>query len=161
MDMPLAHRGLIRGRRAIFCAVAMKEPKMKTPAHIEFQGMEPQEVLRAAIARHVTQLEKRFGRITACRVVLKGPGEHHRSGGLFEVHIRLALPDEKEVNVGHKADADERHADANLAINDAFKHARRRLQEQVRRLQGHVKTHESRAEAALPTNESAADKTSN
>jgi hypothetical protein len=94
-------------------------------------------------------------------VVLKGPGEHHRSGGLFEVHIRLALPDEKEVNVGHKPDADERHADVNLAINDAFKHARRRLQEQVRRLQGHVKTHESRAEAALPTNESAADKTSN
>jgi hypothetical protein len=35
------------------------------------------------------------------------------------------------------------------------------LQDEVRRLQGHVKTHESRAEAALPTTESAADKTSN
>jgi len=78
-----------------------------TPVHIEFQGMEPQEVLRAAIARHVAVLEKRFGRITACRVVLKGPGQHHRTGGLFEVHIRLALPDEKEVNIGRKPDADE------------------------------------------------------
>jgi len=93
---------------------------METPVHIEFLGMEPQEKLRAAIARHVADLEKRFGRITACRVVLKGPGQHHRTGGLFEVHIRLALPDEKEVNVGHKPDADQRHADVNFAINDAF-----------------------------------------
>jgi phage shock protein A len=56
-------------------------------------------------------------------------------------------------------DADQRHADVNFAINDAFKRARR-LQDQVRRLQGHVKTHEPRAEAAWPTTESAADKTS-
>jgi hypothetical protein len=122
--------------------------------------MEPKEKLHAAIARHVAELEKRFGRITACRVVLKGPGQHHRTGGLFEVHIRLALPDEKEVNVGHKPDTDERHADVNFAINDAFKRARRGLQDPVRRLQGHVKTHEPRVEAAWPTTESAADKTS-
>jgi ribosome-associated translation inhibitor RaiA len=134
---------------------------METPVHIEFQGMEPQEVLRATIARHVAELEKRFGRITACRVVLKGPGRHHRTGGLFEVHIRLALPDEKEVNVGHKRDVDQRHADVDFAINDAFRRARRRVQDQVRRLQGHVKTHEPRAEAVRPTAESAADKTSN
>ena len=108
----------------------------------------------------MAELEKRFGRITACRVVLKGPGQHHRTGGLFEVHIRLPLPDEKEVNVGHKPDADQRHADVNFAINDAFKRARRRLQDQVRRLQGHVKTHQSRAEATWSTTESAADKTS-
>ena len=30
--------------------------------------------------------------VTACRVVLKGPGGHHRTGGLYEVNIRLALP---------------------------------------------------------------------
>ena len=112
---------------------------METPVHIEFQGMEPQEGLRVAIARHVAAFEKRYGRITSCRVVLKSPGQHHRTGGLFEVHIRIALPDEKEVNVGHKPDADGRHADVNSAINDAFKHARRRLQNQVRRMQGHVK----------------------
>jgi len=134
---------------------------METPVHIDFQGMEPKEKLHAAIARHVAELGKRFGRITACRVVLKGPGQHHRTGGLFEVDIRLALPDEKEVNVGHKPDSDERHADVNFAINDAFKRARRGLQDQVRRLQGHVKTHEPRTDAAWPTTESAADKTSN
>ncbi len=118
---------------------------METQVHIDFQGMEPQAALRTAIERHVEELEKLSGRITACRVVLKSPGPHHRTGGLFEVHIRLALPEEKEVNIGHKPDADDRHADVNFAINDAFKRARRVLQEQVRRMQGHVKAHAPRA----------------
>lgn len=120
---------------------------METPVHIDFQGMEPQEKLRAEIARHVAGLEKRFGRITACRVVLKGPGQHHRTSGLFEVHIRLALPDGKEVTVGHKPDADERHAEVHFALNDAFKHARRHLQDEVHRMRGHVKNHNPRPDA--------------
>jgi len=115
---------------------------METPVHIDFQGMEPQETLRAEIAQRVAALEKRYGRITACRVTVKDAGQHHRTSGLFEVHIHLALPDRKEVNVGHKPDTDERHADVHSAINDAFKHAQRILEDDVRRMQGHVKNHE-------------------
>jgi hypothetical protein len=127
---------------------------METPVHIEFQGMLPQDVLRAEVARHVAALEERFGRITSCRVVVKDPGQHHRTSGLFEVHIQLALPDGKEVNVGHRPDADERHADVHSAINDAFKHAQRVLHDQVQRMQGHVKAHEPRGEDASPASTS-------
>jgi hypothetical protein len=125
---------------------------METPVHIEFQGTEPQEILRAEIARHVAVLEERYGRITACRVVVKDPGQHRRTGGLFEVYIRLALPDRKEVNVGHKPDADKRHADVHSAINDAFKHAQRILRDQVQRMQGpNANADEPRADAtAVP-----------
>ena len=35
-----------------------------------------------------------------------------------------------------------RHADLTFALDDAFKHARRQLQDQVRRAQGDVKYHE-------------------
>ena len=118
------------------------EMKMETPVQIEFQGMDSSEALRSEIARYVSGLEDRFGRVTACRVVLKAPGEHHREGGLHEVNIRLSLPNGKEVNVDRTPGADERHADVHFAIGDAFKRARRRLQDQVRRLQGHVKAHE-------------------
>jgi cold shock CspA family protein len=69
---------------------------------------------------------------------------HHRTGGLYEVNIRLALPNGREVDIGRTPRADERQADLSFAINDAFKHARRRLQDHVRRLQGQVKQHESR-----------------
>jgi cold shock CspA family protein/ribosome-associated translation inhibitor RaiA len=115
---------------------------MQTPAEIEFQGMTGTPGIQAAIEKHVAELEQRWGRITACRVVLKGAGRHHRKGGLYEVHIRLALPDGREVNVERTPPADGRHSDLTFAINDAFKHARRQLQDQVRRAQGQVKHHE-------------------
>lgn len=116
---------------------------MQTPVEIDFQGMAGTEATRSVIAKHVEELEGHYGRVTACRVVLKGPGQHHRTGGLYEVNIRLALPSGREVNVGRTAHEDERHSDLDFAINDAFKRARRQLQDQVRRLQGQVKTHEA------------------
>lgn len=115
---------------------------MQVPAQIDFQGMQPEQRLRNAIDTHVAALEKRFGRVTACRVVLKGPGGHHRTGGLYEVNIHLSLPDGRDVDIARTASADERHADVDFAINDAFKRARRRLQDEVRRMRGQVKTPE-------------------
>jgi len=115
---------------------------METPIQVDFRGMQPTRHVRDMIARHVSDLEARFGRLTAGRVVLKSPSAHHRSGGLYEVTIHLALPDGREVNVGRTASADERHADIDFALNDAFKRALRRLQNSVRRMQGQVKTHQ-------------------
>ncbi len=117
---------------------------MQTPAQIEFQGTRPSEAVRQEIVKHIARLEKRFGRMTACRVVVKEPGAHHRSGGLYEVNIRIALPDGREVDVGRTATADERHADVQFAVNDAFRRTRRRLQDHVRRMQGQTKAHEDR-----------------
>ena len=116
---------------------------MQTPIELDFQGMAKNAEARAAIDKHVAQLEQRYGRITACRVVLKAPSDRHRSGGLYEVNLRLALPNGREVNVARTAKADERHSDLNFAINDAFKRARRRLQDHARRMQGQVKQHET------------------
>ncbi len=115
---------------------------MQTQPEIQFEGMTASPVIRDAIDKHVADLEQRWGRVTACRVVLKAPSLHHRKGGLYEVHIRLALPDGREVNVERTPPADERHADLTFAIDDAFKHARRQLQDQIRRAQGQVKHRE-------------------
>ena len=115
---------------------------MQTPVEIDIQGIATTSRIRTAITKHVADLEQRFGRVIACRVVLKAPGGHHRTSGLYEINIRLALPDGREVNVDRTAQADERHSDLDFAINDAFKRARRQLQDQVRELQGQVKHHE-------------------
>ena len=92
---------------------------MQTPVEIDFQGMSGTPEVHASIEKHVAELEQRYGRVTACRVVLKGPGGHHRTGGLYEVNIRLALPNGREVNVGRTAQADERQAGLSFAISDA------------------------------------------
>jgi cold shock CspA family protein/ribosome-associated translation inhibitor RaiA len=115
---------------------------MQTPLQVDFQGVPKTPQIKDAIEKHVAQLEQRYGRVTSCRVALRAPGGHHQNGGLYEVNIQLALPNGREVNIGRTAPADERHADLTFAINDAFKRARRRLQDNVRRLQGVVKQHD-------------------
>jgi cold shock CspA family protein len=118
------------------------ENEMQTPPQIEFLNLAPSEVVKDAIAKHIEGLEQRWGRVTACRVLVKGPSERHRTGGLYDIHIRLALPDGRQVNVERTPPEDERYADLNFAINDAFNRARRQLQDQARRTQGKVKHHD-------------------
>lgn len=115
---------------------------METDVQIDYQGGPIPQHMHDAVASHVAALERRFGRITACRVAIKPPTGHHRTGGPYTVSIHLALPNKREVTVDRASSADERFADATFAINDAFKRARRRLQDQVRRMQGAVKVHE-------------------
>lgn len=113
---------------------------MESPVRIDFHGIDANSDIYNTIGKHLVQLEERFSRITAGRVVVKAPGEHHHKGGLYGISIRLALPEGREVNVGHTVQNNERHSDLNFAINAAFKRARRQLQDQVRKLQGQVRT---------------------
>jgi cold shock CspA family protein len=115
---------------------------MQKPLQIGFQGLDVSPTTRDAIAKRVAELEQKYGRVTACRVVLKGPGKHHRTGGLYEVNIRLSLPDGREVDISRTPKADERHSKLSFAIDDAFKRARRSLQDQARRMRGQVKQHD-------------------
>jgi cold shock CspA family protein len=115
---------------------------MESPVQIEFKGMNATERVREVVTTHIAGFEERFGRVTACRVIVTAPSERHRTGGLYEVNIHLTLPNGREVNVGRTPKADERHSDLIFAINDAFHRARRRLQDHVRRMQGQIKTHD-------------------
>ena len=117
---------------------------METPIEIDFQGAIRIHGLRKKIIENIPQLEDRFGRIIACRAVLKACSSH-RWQGSYEIHIHLTLPEDKEVNIAHTPRADERYANVDFALHDAFKRARRQLQDQARRLQGHVKTHRNQS----------------
>jgi len=116
---------------------------METPLQIDLEGIDARPDIRAEIDKHVAQLEERSGRITAGRVVVKAPSGHHRTGGPYEITIHLSLPEGREVNIGRTPQDDERYADIDYALNDAFKRARRQLQDEVRKMQGQVKHHES------------------
>jgi ribosome-associated translation inhibitor RaiA len=114
---------------------------MQTPVELEFQDMAASPAVDQQVADQLKKLEQLYGRITACRIVVKGPGQRHQSGGLYEIKIRLALPDGHEVNVGRTPKADERRSELAFAVNDAFKRAGRQLQENARRMRGDVKSH--------------------
>jgi cold shock CspA family protein len=120
----------------------LRENGMDTPLQIDFQGMEPNPKLQASIGERVDELETRFGHIIAARAVLKGPGGHHRTGAPYELNIHLSLPGGHEVNISRTPHLDERHGDVTFAINDAFRRARRRLQDRARKIRGDVKHHD-------------------
>jgi cold shock CspA family protein len=84
--------------------------------------------------------EKRFGRISSGRIVAIGWRHHERESLRDQYPAQTA--DGKEVDASRTPHADERHSDFDFALNDAFKRARRQLQDKVGRLQGKVKLHE-------------------
>jgi len=123
---------------------------METPVEIDFERCEDVALYRARIEDRIAMLESRFGRITACRVTMRGPGGHHKTGGPFEVTIHLELPGGRQVDIDRSPSRDERYGDPMFAINDSFKRARRVLLDNVRHhLQGKVKHHEEQPVATV------------
>lgn len=117
---------------------------MRTPVRVSFQGTALSAALRGKVVEFVDALEKFHGRLTGCHVVVKAPDRRHRTGGLFEINIHLVLPGNLEVNIDRTPSLDERFADPLFAVSDAFRRARRQIQDRLRRQRGEVKSHRPR-----------------
>lgn len=114
---------------------------MPFPTEITFHRMEGTEALRADIEKHARKLQQFEQGIIKCTVVMEPAEHHHHKGNRFAVRIRLTLPG-GELDVGHTPSGDQTHEDAYVAIRDAFKAMRRKLQDFHRKQQGKVKHHE-------------------
>jgi cold shock CspA family protein/ribosome-associated translation inhibitor RaiA len=118
-----------------------REDRMQVPVQIDLHGCEMSPGMQDNIEEKLRELESRFGRITAGRVVVKPPSGHHSTGGFYEVGIHLVLPEGRTVDVKRSPTADERLGNLPFAINEAFRRARRQLQDEARRLDRRVKQH--------------------
>ena len=93
---------------------------MQVPVEIAFRHCEPSGEIRSEVAKQVRRLEKFSARITSCRVMVTGPETRHRRGGLFEVELRIAMPEHNDIVVDKShGDAPQREH-ALVAIRDAF-----------------------------------------
>ncbi|PQA89388.1 HPF/RaiA family ribosome-associated protein [Hyphococcus luteus] len=124
---------------------------METDPHITFEDMAPPDAVRARIEQEIQKLERFFGRITACRVAVGKPQKHHRHGDLFSVTVHLTLPGGKEIHADRNPPLDHAHEDIYVAIRDVFAAARRKLQDEARKLRGDVKHHDAPLEAVIAT----------
>ena len=79
---------------------------MQTPVAPRLSALRAVGRIRAEIALQLERLEKFSPRITSCRVVVNGPQTRHRRGDLFQVELRIAMPEHKDIVV------DSRHGDA-------------------------------------------------
>lgn len=100
---------------------------MQTPLQITFRHMRSSAAVRARVLEHVERLERFYGRITSCHVVVDAPAGHRRQGAPFDIRIDLKLPGH-EIHVDNEHGDRPEHEDVYVALRDAFDSARRQLQ---------------------------------
>lgn len=113
---------------------------MQLPLQISLRHMEPSPALEARIRELAGRLDKFSPNIMRCHVVVEAPPKHSHQGGLFEVRIEITVP-EREIVVRHSHPAHPSHENAYVALRDAFRAARRQLEDYERERQAPTKTH--------------------
>jgi ribosome-associated translation inhibitor RaiA/cold shock CspA family protein len=117
---------------------------METPLEIVFHNMPSSPQVEAEIREQVTKLERRFGRLTACRVSVELLHRQHQTGNIHDVHITMRVPRGELVvsREPHRPKQKYAEPDIRISLRDAFKAAERQLTEYKRKLTGEVKPHE-------------------
>jgi ribosome-associated translation inhibitor RaiA len=101
---------------------------MQTPLEITFHGMTSSMWVEAFIETWVARLERTCGRIQRCAVVVDKPHHHRRHGNHFHIRLDITVPG-KQVVISRDPERDPGHEDVYVAITDAFRSARRQLQD--------------------------------
>lgn len=121
---------------------------MQQPVRITFKEMEPSDALEAWVEEHAAKLEKFYEPIIHCDVVIEAPHRHSQHGRLYSVRIDVTVPGD-EVVVSHQGPKDHAHEDVYVALRDAFRAARRQLQDVARKQRGKVKRHDLPQQARI------------
>ncbi len=110
------------------------------PLQITFRHMDPSPALAGRIRTLVARLEKLDAQITHCHIIVAPPPRHHRRGALYDFHIEIGLPDQT-IAVRRARSGTPAHEDPYVALRDAFRAARRKLEDYRRTRRGEIKRH--------------------
>lgn len=109
---------------------------MEIPLQITYRNIELSEAIESEIRKHAEKLDKFYGRITRCKVVVESPHRRSHQGMRFNVQIVMTVPGAELVV---KRNPNE---DLYVAIRDSFNAARRQLEDYSKRQRGDIKQHE-------------------
>ena len=114
---------------------------MILPPQVVFRDVPRSDAVEARILRELDKLDSRYPYLTSARIAVEQANRHGSKGRLYHVRVDVTLPgDEIVVSAAHH----DRHAyeDPYVAVRDAFRALRARLDERVARLKRQTKTHE-------------------
>ena len=114
---------------------------MLLPLQCTFRGMPHSAALAAHVTRRAGKLDRFFGRIMHCHVVVDLNHRHHRHGKRYRVSIDMTVPRRHEIAIARAPSGKPFLEDAHAAIDHAFDDAERRLLDWEQRLRGHAKGH--------------------
>lgn len=113
---------------------------MQVPLQIVFEGVGQSDAIEDRVREEVAKLEKFYDRITAARVVVGRPQHRQTKGDTYHVRIHLTIPSAPDILASIDPSLDHAHEDVHVAIRDAFKAARRQLQDVLREREPSHKT---------------------
>jgi ribosome-associated translation inhibitor RaiA len=102
--------------------------------------MEPSPAVEETIRAWASRLERACEDINRCAVVVDVPHRRHRQGKTFQVNVYVTVPD-RTIAITRDPGVDHAHEDIYVAISDAFRAARRSLQDYARVRRGDIKLH--------------------
>lgn len=108
---------------------------------ITFRNMKSSAALEDRIRQLVQKLERFSSQIVKCQVVVQAPHhQHHEQGALFDFQVDITVPG-KSIVIGHTHTKNPAHTNPYVALRDAFRTARRQLQDYERIRRRDVKSH--------------------
>lgn len=118
---------------------------MESPVQITWDDVPKTHAVEDLIRRKAAELERYFDRIVGCRISLRAPHRHSRTNGeYYHVTLEVSVPG-SDVVVGKDPGDSGSHGDLGTAIRDAFRTAKRLLQDRKRKLR-----HESKVVVGPP-----------
>ena len=114
---------------------------MQTPPQVTFRDTPVDDRIETECLAEAEKLERFYDRITSCRVTVTQPHRHHKKGNLYEFRIDVTVPG-GEIVINRVPPAHQKDEDAQVALHEAFKKARRQLEEYARVQRHDVKTHD-------------------
>lgn len=108
---------------------------MSFPIEVRFRDMETSPALEQFVRRWATKLGRVYERIARCDVMIERPHHSQRQGQHVHVRVAIGIPG-PDIVVSHDQALDGAHEDAYVVVRDAFRAARRQLDQQARRLHG-------------------------
>ena len=117
-----------------------REAGMRLPLQITFRQMDASPALEARIRELASRFARFSEHITRCHVIVAPQPRHQHHGRLYEFHIDITLPD-AQIAIRRASPRDAAHADPYVALRDAFRAARRKLEDYERRRRLDVKSH--------------------
>lgn len=114
---------------------------MQTPLELSFRDVEKTEEMETLIRHKAEKLDKTFGNIISCRIMVEKLQQHYHNAQPFRVRIDLKIPPGHELVVSRDPSKGNLHLDLGAEIRWAFDAAERMIKE-VREKQRHdVKSH--------------------
>ena len=102
---------------------------MDFPLDIAFRHLDHSEALETLIRDRASKLARMNGRIVSMHVVVDAPQNHAQTGHLYTVSLDISIPG-REIVVNRQGP--HAHADAYMAVRDAFAAAERQMRKAER-----------------------------